>query len=420
MTDVVLNAEVGVVGSILISPQALPIVRAVITESAFQTEVGGAIFAAACRLHDANEAVDPITIKREAESHGYEISTEYLMEAMAVTPTAENAEAYAHIMRESELKRRIVSASEETITKIQMGESPKDACVFLQSALEDAVAQEKADSLISPTDAMIGFMDYRNAVQDGVDAYLRTGYRALDELLGGGFVKEGLYILAARPGVGKTTLGLQIADRIASAGKSTLFVSLEMSINQLSAKRIAVDTNLHSNVILTGLLNDDEFDKVCESANRLSQRPMSFNKSSGTTVSDVGFIAKQMKSCDFIVIDYLGIMQHEKGASLYESVTKTSNALKRLARTLGIPILCLAQLNRNSADKPKMSDLRDSGAIEQDADGILLLHRTNPAETDRYAPAELDCYVAKNRHGATGATRFNMYLQSGRIVQVDR
>ncbi|MDD4510459.1 MAG: DnaB-like helicase C-terminal domain-containing protein, partial [Oscillospiraceae bacterium] len=154
----------------------------------------------------------------------------------------------------------------------------------------------------------------------------------------------------------------------------------------------------------------------------IQNRPILFNRKPTASVSDVLFLARQAKGLGLIVIDYLGILRHEAGRSLYERVTATSGALKRMARAVHVPVLCLAQLNRETegrtGGKPRLSDLRDSGAIEQDADGVLLLH--SPVERDKLAhgePLPLFLTAAKNRHGGTGEIGFDFHLQNSRIVQ---
>ena len=203
-----------------------------------------------------------------------------------------------------------------------------------------------------------------------------------------------------------------------------MFMTLEMSKEQITAKRIAVDAGVPYDNVFNGKLSPEEFSKVTAACSKLSEYPLEINRKPSASVSDIAFFAHQVKGLGLIVIDYLGLIQQERGKSLYEKVTETSNSLKRLARSLNVPILCLAQLNRESEGrlnkKPRVSDLRDSGAIEQDADGILLLYRDmeNQPE-DGIMPADLGCIVGKNRHGKTGEVPFLFYLPTGRIYSVN-
>ena len=233
--------------------------------------------------------------------------------------------------------------------------------------------------------------------------------------MGGGFVPGSLNILAARPGCGKSTTALQIADKAAVSGIPTMFVSLEMEVEQLTAKRIAVESGISSNMLLLHQLSDEEYKKVEAATDVLRKRPLVISDRRSMSIGDVGVAVRQVKGCGLVVLDYMGLLRYEQGRTLYESVTRTSNELKRLARALKIPILCLCQLNREVESRkgapPRLSDLRDSGAIEQDADSVLLLHQL---EGDRLST--LICNVAKNRHGPAGAdVEFAWDKRTGRL-----
>ena len=193
-----------------------------------------------------------------------------------------------------------------------------------------------------------------------------------------------------------------------------------MPKEQITAKRVAVHAGLNYEKVLTGELEPSEWKKVTDSCAVLSDYPLTINRKPSATVDEIGFMARRVKNLGFVVIDYLGLIENNNGRSQYEKITDTSKRLKRLALTLGVPILCLAQLNREvegrNTNKPRVSDLRDSGAIEQDADGILLLHRDlEDASDDPSVPTELTCTIGKNRHGRIGEVKFMFFLSSGRI-----
>ena len=423
-----IEAEQSVIGSMLIDARCVGDVMAKLHSQDFYMEQNRDIFETISAMWQNSENIDPITVLEEMRLRGvYDEanSRRYVLELMEITPTAASVLEYAELLKRESMRRELYDALEDAKLSLLGKECPQTLCASLQGKLEVIASEERSASLVSSAEAMLEFINYRDRVDSGVRAHVSSGFEKLDDLLGGGFVKEGLYILAARPGVGKTTLGLQIADAVAGRGVPTAFFSLEMSRVQLSAKRIAVDTGLSSNKILLGDMAEQDYEKVALSSAKLGKYRVEFNKKPSATVSEIGFLAKQMKGCGFVVVDYLGLVRHEGAGNLYERVTATSNELKRLARSLGIPILCLAQLNRenqNRANKtPMLSDLRDSGAIEQDADGVLLLHRPlmgNDEEPRDPQPVPLECILAKNRHGQTGKVDLNMYLRSGRIRQV--
>lgn len=276
--------------------------------------------------------------------------------------------------------------------------------------------------MVSAREAAAELLEDLDRVDEGYRAFVETGISDLDRILGGGLIREGLYILAARPGCGKTTLAAALAERMLERGRRILFISLEMSRKQLMARRVAADVGRATAAqILRGELSEEERKAVGESLVKLAKRPLFFNRRASLNTSEIQFLAKQNRA-DVVIIDYLGLMKHDAGKSLYERVTGTSNQLKRMARGLETPVLCLAQLNRGvegrQNQEPRLSDLRDSGAIEQDADGVLLIHRPAIEDADEYGPTPMEVTVAKNRHGRTGKIELNWYMRSGRILEV--
>ena len=416
-----LTAENGVLGSVLIDSKRLPELRSIITLNDFMTDRGRDIFGVMCRLADKGKPVDAVLVLEELGKN-IEIE-EYLIGLMDTTPTAANAKEYAELLARSATGRRLRESLLDGIDKLDIGEDPRVVCGDVQGQVEAIASQESSTGIISSLDAMLEFSDYRNALDQGkTRSAVKTGYAALDKLLGGGMVSEGLYILAARPSVGKTTTALNICESVAGTGKAVLFVSLEMSIRQLSAKRLAMSSGISSQRILNAKdLTGEEYQKISRESASISEKPIYFNRWPSATVDDIGFLARQVKGLELIVIDYLGLISTREGRSLYEKITYISGALKRLARSLGVPILSLAQLNRETTgrkdNEPKLSDLRDSGAIEQDADGVMLLHCPTgvPKSENGITPAELRLILAKNRHGSTGDMGLSFYLTPGRV-----
>lgn len=413
-----LTSEQMIVGAILGDPRTIKTIRAEIAVSDFQTDEGKAIFRAACSLDDDNAPIDPIQIKARAAEHGTDLSDRGLLEAMEVAAVQPDLSVHIQGMKDSVLRSRLLESVSSAYTRLATAETPRIVCADLQADIQSVMERDQAHGLASGIDLMSEYVDLRIAMEEGRRrAFVPTGYNALDNSLGGGMVPEGLYILAARPGNGKTTMALAVAERVAGAGIPVLFISLEMSNIQLTARRLADETGIPAQRILLHSLEDKEHEEIAAAMDKLAVRPLFFNRVRRARVGDIGVMARQVKDCGLVILDYLGLLTYEPGKSLYEQVTKTSNSLKRLASSLGIPVLCLAQLNRRIEGHdgpPRLSDLRDSGAIEQDADGVLLLHR--PPYEDNGGPAPLSCVVAKNRHGESGkAIEFNWYLRNGRI-----
>ena len=416
-------ASQSVAGSILCDAACLPAVRPLVSRDDFTLAAERAIFEAACRLEDEGKPADVVTILEDARKHGADVSDRYAAELLQITPTAAHAEAYARQVHEEAVRRRLASVGE---TLLEDAQDPQKTTAGVIAATMQAL--ENADTapqtaMLSTSDALSGFLDYRERLDAGQAVTVSTGYPGLDKLLGGGMLHQGLYILAARPGCGKTTLGLKLAEQAAKSG-ACLFFSLEMSAEQLTARRIAAESGLGIGRLMVGRkFDDDEQAKMANAASALSTHDFRLNRAPGASVADIAQAAHLTKNLRLVVVDYLGLVRSdERGLPIYERTTRNSNALKALARSLNVPVLCLCQLNRAAeqrADKgPSMADLRDSGAIEQDADAVILLHRPGmyePGEVKPWESQTLTAIVAKTRHGATGKLHFDFWGSSGII-----
>ena len=416
-------ASQSVAGSILIDAACLPAVRQQVRADDFELAQDRGIFEAACRLADAGQAVDVVTILQDARRHGAEISDAYAEDLLRVTPTAANAAQYAAAVHSEAVRRRLSDIGMQLAEASgDMARTPAAIISEAAAALESADAAPQ-DGMRSSSDALSAFLDYRARLESGQAVAVSTGYPGLDKILGGGMLDQGLYILAARPGCGKTTLGLKIAESASKTG-ACLFFSLEMSAEQITARRIAAESGLSiGRLMIGGNLSDEEQSKLANAASVLSTHDFRLNRAPGASVSDIAQAAHLTKNLRLVVVDYLGLVRSdERGLSIYERVTKNSAALKALARSLNIPILCLCQLNRAAEQRtdkcPSMADLRDSGAIEQDADAVILLHRSAMYEARQPKPWEsqtLTAIVAKNRHGNIGRLEFDFWGSSGII-----
>lgn len=414
-------ASQSVAGSLLIDAACLPAVRQQVRADDFEVAADRAIFEAACRLADAGQAVDVVTIMQDARKHGADISDEYAATLMKVTPTAANATNYAATVHAEAVRRRLSDIGVRLMDACEdQTNTPAGIITEAMSALETADTAPQTGMRTSP-DTLSAFLEYRAQLESGREVAVSTGYPGLDKLLGGGMLNQGLYILAARPGCGKTTLGLKIAESASKTG-ACLFFSLEMSAEQITARRIAAESGLSIGRLMVGKsLSDDESGRVANAASVLSEHDFRLNRAPSASVSDIAQAAHLTKNLQLVVVDYLGLVRSdERGLSVYERVTRNSAALKSLARSLNVPILCLCQLNRASEQRtdkqPGMADLRDSGAIEQDADAVLLLHRPAMYENVQQNPWEsqtLTAIVAKNRHGNIGRLDFDFWGSSG-------
>ena len=409
------GAEYGVIGSILIEPSCLAGVRGVLTESCFRTEQGRLFFRTVCRMADDGKPIDPVTVLASG------LSEEWLAQIVETTPSAANVMYYAEqLKREAQIYALRAMLSDLT-SKAEEGDAEPAAIIASAQEALETIGTEKTGSLVDSIEASEHFSEHLLRMKNGETIVVPTYFPSIDSILGGGMVKSGLYIVAARPGTGKTAFGLIVAE-LAAKHHQILFVSLEMSEIQITARRYANLSGLRAIDLLYGRTEPGDGQKLEKAAMAIGESRLSYAGSNTATVADIGVMARSC-GADLVVIDYLGLIQSDqRNLSSYERVTRISGDLKRLARSLNIPIMCLAQLNRTSesrADKrPSMSDLRDSGAIEQDADGILLLHR--PAVYDKEEPKDYEAQafeiqIAKNRHGPTGKVVLTWYARNGRF-----
>ena len=402
-------AEESVAACILCAPtESLPLVRQVVQASDFAIEPAQSVYRAACMLSDEKEPIDPATILNKAKEENLTLSDDWIRQTMQLYLTTANVEFNAKIVRESAVIRK----AREIGWALREDEiRPQDAIEQLQNALSS-----RPTILTTPVEDAREFYQYISDMEAGkVRPFLSTGLPNLDDILGGGLISEGLITVAGRPGQGKTVVALVIAENVAAAGGKVLYESLEMSKIQLWARRVARKSGISFTKLMGGTFdsnNEQEWKKIVSATSDLSKRDLYIN-SLNAKIEDIERHVRQAGALDLIVVDHLGlIIPDGKSDSLYYPTTMACHALKRLAKSTGTPVLMLCQLNRantNRADKRgTLADLRNSGAIEEDSDAVIFIHRDayylppeeqpKPWETQR-----MELNVAKNRHGQTGA-----------------
>lgn len=419
-----LNAEYGVIGAMLIEPTySLPIVTDVLLPDDFAIELNATIYKAVLAMREAGESIDPVTVIRRLGDTSE--TRQYIAECVDVTSTAANVASYASCVKNAAMLRAIKDTAYELQEKATAALDYTEPLGYAMDTFTAMQERGARGELVDSTEAMKDFYDYRDSYEKNPDAmFVRTGYTNLDNLFGGGMVNGGLYILAARPGCGKTTLALNIADNVATEKKPVLFISLEMSVRQITAKRIARNAGIPYTPLLMGHISDEDWQKLAKHSGCIASMPVTVNRKPGANLMQIESMARKVKGLRLLVIDYMGLIQPtEKRKSRYEAMTDTSGALKGLANRLNIPVLCLCQLNRESeaekGKRPRLYHLRDSGAIEQDADAVMLLHVDPDIECPQpWDSVECTCHLDKNRHGATGLTKFSFYKQVSKMVQI--
>lgn len=430
MMNRTLEAEQAVLGSILIDSRCLEAVTRIVRVQDFAVETNREIFQVILNMDRAGHRIDPVTVlegMRRSGCYNDEQTRGYILQLMDTTPTAANVEEYARIMRDAALERGAVSVSEYIAAELR-GKAPvQDVLMEAARQIEQLQKEGVNEDLLDPDSALMDFYAHRDRVDQGDhSAYVRTGYQDLDEQLGGGMLNSGMYIIAARPGMGKSTLAINIVDRIAKKGKKVLFVTLEMDPAQIEAKRLARETGIPSNRLLMDRLTEEEYSAVSDAADVIRALPVHINKRDTATVSQVEVMARSIKGLSLIVIDYIGKIipeTHGRSQNRTEYMTEISGDIKNLARRFQIPVLALCQLNRAQSTRtnaqPILSDLRDTGAIEQDADGVIFLYRPDydrPTADKKGTTIDLQIIVAKNRHGPIGECTMAFELSTSKLT----
>lgn len=417
------NAEASICGCLLLFPHTAETATAMITADDFKSEFYGAIFSVATT---AENYLDAVTLREELKEKGQDLPDGFFRELVEVSVEPSNMELYCRLLRKEAQRRKLTELAKDIILSADDEQNPEEAIEKAEKRLKKIGECGISKKTLAPTELANKFFAHRDRVDQGNGA-VSTGFAPIDRMLSGGMLRSCVYILAARPGMGKTTLALQVADHVAEKG-AVLFVSLEMSVEQLQGKRIARVAGLASNkVLLERIDNEDDYARIVKASEKLASHKFYANAEPSASVADIGRMAKRIKDLRCIVIDYLGLITpSDKRVSKYEAVTDISRDLKQLATKLDIPLLVLAQLNRENTarndKRPQASDLRDSGAIEQDADGIIMIHRE-----DYYAMADqpaadwegrhIEIIVRKNRFGQTGTCHALFYPATGRIVE---
>ena len=432
-----LEAERAVIGSCLIDPDALAKVATFLRPTDFFRERHGWIFEAMLRLSAKHEPVsDTVMILDELKEMGKEIDPWLLTEIIAETPTAIYVEHYGRIVEETSIRRQMIFASGKT------AELAYDETVPLKDALNKAeqtmfgISEGRIGKDMTPIRAImskvVDRIDFLSKNPDKVGG-IPTGFTILDRLLGG-LQKSDLIILAARPAMGKTSFALSIAQHAAKHHASRVaFFSLEMSNDQLVQRLLSMETGIDSHRLRLGAIHDEEWPIMLEAANLLANTRIMIDDTPAASVNDIRTKARRLHAengLDLIIIDYMQLMSGMGNSRNQENrqqeISYISRSLKGLARELDIPIIALSQLSRavesRSDKRPMLSDLRESGAIEQDSDVVLFIYREDyyVEDTDRQNIA--DILVAKHRHGATGTVSlyFRKELTQFRDLEIQR
>ena len=415
-----LETEQAVIGSILINPECVTVVLSQVKPDYFYIPQHREIMEAVMILDTLGSRIDALTILDKLNSSGNsdaEANKNYLFQIAQSVPSAANVENYCKIVREKYFLRSLITISRETIDSATEGGA--DADKLLDSAEQKIydIRKGKSTGSLQRLIDVISAEVYPNLVQissENAEEFkgIPTGFSKLDEITSG-LNRSDLILIGARPAMGKTSFALNIGRNVGMTGKKVVFFSLEMSNEQLAARVLSTEARVESNKLRSGEISPDEWMRLAEATDRLTKCNLYFDDTSTITVPEIKSKIKRAKDVDCIIIDYLGLMESaKKKENRVQEVTEITRSLKMLAKDLKIPVVVCCQLSRGpekngkSSNRPMLSDLRDSGSIEQDADIVLMLYREGYYKSSSQNPDEIDLTqadvdVAKNRHGPT-------------------
>lgn len=431
-----LDAEKALLGSIMLKQNAMYDIADSVRAEHFYATKHTYIFEAMMGLFEKGEPIDVITLSsklketKRLESVG---GAAYLSELATAAPVAANVIYYADTVKDKSTRRNLISAASE-IGELgyQEDREVEEVVDEAQQAIFKIANSGTTTNITSMHDAVKDAFERLDALKSQGEGLrgVTTGYSALDNLLSG-FMPSDLIILAARPSVGKTTLALDFARHAAiKGGVGVAIFSLEMSSQQLADRMLSSEAKVNAWKLRTGkITSDDDFDKIRDAISTLSQAPIYIDDRAHTTVLQIRATARRLKAeknLGLIIIDYLQLITpsgSHKSDNIVQQVTEISRALKGIAREVNVPVIALSQLSRaveQRGGRPRLSDLRDSGSIEQDADVVMFIHREDKNDKESERPNIADILVEKHRNGPVGAIELYFDGEKSTFLSIEK
>ncbi len=417
-----LEAEQSVLGSILIDPECFNDIANIIKAEDFYLEKHQQIYLAMQTLFLQNRTIDVVTLIDVLVSRGIydrQESVAYVKMIAETVPSAHNSRDYAGIVKNKSLLRTLINACEEITDDAYTGGDEVSRIIdSAEQKIFDIAQNKETKGFAHIRDVLVATYDNLKLLNTNREEALGvpTGFADIDKVLVG-LGKSDLVLIGARPGMGKTSFALNIATKVAqSTKKSVCIFSLEMSSEQLVSRVLSSEALIDSYKLRSGNLSDEDWVKLAEVASMLSETDIYIDDTTGITVTSMKAKLRRVENLGLVVIDYLQLMQSDRRIdNRVQEVAEISRNLKILAKELRVPVICCAQLSRgpeSRTDKrPMLSDLRDSGAIEQDADIVMFLFRDDYYDDDPEKQNVAEVIVAKNRHGSTDKIQVGWFGQ---------
>jgi len=432
-----LAAERGVLGSVLLKPDVCDDVALILRPADFADESHQVLFGHLLELHDGGKRIDTTIVLDRLRSKGdleRVGGVAGIAEIVQAVPHAAHASHYARIVREKSLLRALIDAGTDILRDAyDSTDEPKELLSRAESRIF-TILEERSSADATPIDAVLGKvlerMDARMKHEQTLGG-VETGFTELDTLCGGLHNSE-LVILAARPSMGKTALAMNIAEHVAIANRQpVLFVSLEMAAMELADRLLCSVAGVNGHRLRNGTISKEDRRRLVEKSAEISAAPLLIDDTPGRTLTEISAVARRQKrrgGLSLIVIDYLQLIEPDNPRDpRQEQVARIARRLKMMSRELDIPVLCLAQLNRQAEasrdNRPRLNHLRESGAIEQDADLVMFVHReeyyaTNDEDRER-VKGQAEIIIAKQRNGPIGDAKLLWQNDFTRFVNLE-
>lgn len=425
-----MEAERAVLGAIILDPEQIRELANIIRSDDFFVDNHKKIYEAMQELFLESKSIDPVTLVEtlvQSGTYNEAGGKEYVAALADSVPEISNVKDYAKIIKDKAMLRRLIAASEEISDMAYASEGDVNEIIDRSEQKIFDIAQGVNDkAFVHIKDVLVDNYRQLQLLIDDKEAAMGTPtyFKAIDNYLIG-MGNMDLILVGARPGMGKTSFCLNIATNVAVKTKKTVAIfSLEMSASQLVMRMLSSEAMIDSYKLRTAELDDDDWEHLGQAATVLSQTDILIDDTSGITATGMKAKLRRVKNLGLVIIDYLQLMQSDKHTdNRVQEIGDISRALKLMAKDLQVPVITCAQLNRGTegrTDKtPMLSDLRDSGAIEQDADVVMFLYRDSYYENDPSKDNIASCVIAKNRHGSTGKAELGWYGQYTKFAELD-